>query len=148
MKIAEALEEVRCIFLDTAPVVYYVERHPTYFERVRPIFERIDDGQLTGVTSPVTLAECLVVPCRLNLSQLRIDFHELIVHGTNTLFMPIGEIIARRAAELRASLGLTLTDAFQAATAMESGCDALLTNDNGMKRVTGLRILIVDDLTT
>lgn len=131
MTVDEALDGVKSIFLDTAPVVYYVEHHPEYFDRVQQIFDRIDDGRLTGVTSPVTLAECLVVPCRLNLTQLQADFSQLITRGANTLFMPLGEAGARRAAELRGALGLSLTDAIQAATAIESGCEALLTNDNG-----------------
>ncbi len=60
MNIEEALQDVHRLFLDTAPVIYYVERHPAYFNRVSPIFDRIDSGLLTAVTSPVTLAECLV----------------------------------------------------------------------------------------
>lgn len=51
--------------LDTAPVIYYVEKHPTYLELVTPVFNRIDAALLTAITSPVTLAECLVAPYRL-----------------------------------------------------------------------------------
>jgi hypothetical protein len=38
------------------------------------------------------------------------------------------------------------TDAFQVAAALNAGCDAILTNDVGLRRVTELPILIVGDL--
>ncbi len=46
MKPADRLQSVTRLFLDTAPVIYFVENNPSYFERVRPVFERIDDGTL------------------------------------------------------------------------------------------------------
>ena len=67
MKVADALRGVSRIFLDTAPVIYFVERAPLHFDRVGPVFDLIDVGSVAAVTSPITLAECLVVPCRLGL---------------------------------------------------------------------------------
>jgi len=42
---------------------------------------------------------------------------------------PVDRKVARRAAHLRAHLGLRLDDAFIVATAVEAGCDALVGND-------------------
>jgi len=42
MKTAEALHQVKRLFLDTAPVIYYVEKNPRYLAVVAPIFDRID----------------------------------------------------------------------------------------------------------
>ena len=41
MKIADALLGVTGLFLDTAPVIYYVEKNPVYTATVVPIFERM-----------------------------------------------------------------------------------------------------------
>lgn len=84
MKISDALAGVSRLFLDTAPVIYLVEKHPTYFDRVAAIFQAIDGGQVGAVTSPVTLAECLVHPLRLGLPAVRQAFVDAIVHGANT----------------------------------------------------------------
>ena len=62
MKIGNALQGITSLLLDSAPVIYYVEKHPLYFPRVAPIFQAIDSSSLTVVVTPVTLAECLVVP--------------------------------------------------------------------------------------
>jgi len=37
MKVAEALLEVTHLFLDTAPVIYYVEENPLFLASVTPI---------------------------------------------------------------------------------------------------------------
>ena len=34
MKLANELEYVRRLFLDTAPAIYFLERHPIYFPRM------------------------------------------------------------------------------------------------------------------
>jgi predicted nucleic acid-binding protein len=146
MNVTDSLQGVTRLFLDTAPVIYYVEKNPAYIARVKIIFDRVDAGSLTALTSPVTLAECLVTPYRAGSAQLQQDFFDLIVYGNHTVFALIDQESARRSAELRARYNLTLTDALQIATALGAGCEAFLTNDSSLKRVTELRVLLLDDL--
>ena len=51
MKISEHLQTVTQIFLDTAPVIYFVEKNPRYVEVARVVFDLIDSGSLSAVTS-------------------------------------------------------------------------------------------------
>ncbi len=146
MKLSEALRHVERLFLDTAPVIYYVEKNPLYLDAVTPFFDRIDLGLLTAVTSPVTLAECLVIPYRSGLVQLQRDFEDLIVYGHNTVFVPLDHRSARQAAELRARYNITLPDALQIAVALSADCEAFLTNDGLLQRVKELRVLVLDEL--
>jgi predicted nucleic acid-binding protein len=146
MKIGDALKNVTQLFLDTAPVIYYVEQNPHYVSSTQPIFERIDNGSLIAVVSPVTLAECLVVPFRTGSVKLQQDFMDLLLRGQNTVFASIDGVCAERAAEMRARYNLTLLDALQVATAVSAGCEALLTNDGTLRRVTEVRILVLDEL--
>jgi predicted nucleic acid-binding protein len=146
VKLVDALRGVTRLFLDTAPVIYFVERNPSYTALVSAIFDQIDNGTLTAVTSPVTLAECLVAPYRLGLMGLQDDFFNVIVYGAHTLFVPLDQEQARQAAELRARYNLTLPDALQVAAALGAGCDAFLTNDTTLRRVTELHVLVVDEL--
>ena len=145
MRIAEALQTIRRVFLDTAPVIYYVERDPAYVSRVDPVFERLDAGLLLAATSPVTLAECLVIPCRLGDVKAQQDFRDLVVNSAGVTFVPWGDAVAQSATELRARHNLTLTDAFQVAAAIAGGCDALLTNDAGMRQVHEIKVLVLGD---
>ena len=146
MRVEDALHGVSRLFLDTAPIIYYVEGNLAYIARVRPFFEQIDAGGITAASSPVTLAECLVIPMRQGNLVLQSAFEDLIARGANTTFVGITEDSARQAADLRARYNLGLLDAFQVALAMAAGCDALLTNDATLARVTELRVLVLDDL--
>ena len=146
VKISAALTGVSLLFLDTAPVIYQVEKNLVYFDRVAPIFQAIDAGQLSAMTSPITLAECLVHPLRLGVAPVRQAFLDTIVRGANTTFVEIGQAIGELAAQLRADYNLRLPDALQLAAALTHSCDAFLTNDIQLKRVTGLRVLVLDEL--
>ena len=147
MTLADALRGVSLLFLDTAPVIYQVEQNPAYSALVDAVFQEVDAGRVGAVTSPVTLAECLVHPYKSAAAARLQAFNALITTGRNTQFVIIDQATAQKAAELRARYNLLLPDAFQAAVAIVSGCDALLTNDRGLQRVGELKILILDDLT-
>jgi len=49
-------------------------------------------------------------------------------------------------AELRARHNLRTPDALQIAAALVTGCQAFLTNDGSLKRVTDLSVLVLDEL--
>lgn len=147
MNLTDSLQGVTRLFLDTAPVIYFVERHPQYFPLVRVVFDHILSGSLVGVASPVTLAECLVQPYRLGQTGLQQDFIELITDTENITFVPIIERSrALEAAEIRARYNLQLPDAFQIAVALAADCEAFLTNDVTFRRVTELHVLVLNEL--
>ncbi|MBL0380479.1 MAG: hypothetical protein N839_0018230 [Desulfofustis sp. PB-SRB1] len=45
----------KTIGLDTAPLIYFVQEHPTYLEAILSFFEAVERGEVTAVTSTVTL---------------------------------------------------------------------------------------------
>lgn len=146
MKVADALTGVTHLFLDTAPVIFLIERNVQYLSTLTPIFSLIDKGELSGVASPVTLAETLIHPIRLGLTHVASNLTTLLTASSNILFPVIGASSAQRAAQLRAYYNLALSDALQCAVALENGCQAVLTNDKGLRRVSELRVIIVEDL--
>ena len=118
MTLAEHLSSVRRLFLDTAPVIYFVEQHPRYLPLMEQVFQRVDAGELQIVTSPITLAECLVLPLRADQKDIVRTFTDLIVNGPSTKFYPIEQSAGERAAQLRALHNLSLPDAMQVAVAL------------------------------
>lgn len=147
MRLADALKNISILAFDTAPVIYFVEANPQYDALVTAIFERVEKGDITGVTSVISLCEVLVHPLRNRNIDLQKRYREILQTSPNFYTEPINAKIAEAAAELRAKYNLRTPDALQIAAALENGCDAFLCNDNGLKRVTELRILILDDLT-
>jgi predicted nucleic acid-binding protein len=145
VKIAAAFQAVRLLFLDTAPIIYHVEGTAAYQPRTDWVFRNLQNGAFQAAASPITLAECLVVPYRQANTLLIQLFHKAVFSGVHTTFVSL-DGCADRAAELRARYNLTMTDAFQVAAALAASCDAFLTNDLGLKRVTELTMLVLDEL--
>lgn len=144
--LADIINEVSVLFLDTAPVIYYTERVSNYLPLARPFFRRINAGVITAVTSPITLAECLVHPYRRDEKTLSEQFTALITSEIHTQFVPINAEIADRAARLRVQYNFRLSDALQVATAVYANCDAFLTNDKQLTRIQELQVIVLDEL--
>ncbi len=81
MRISDALTGVSRLFLDTAPVIYFVERNPQFVDLVDPIFDRLE-ADITAVVSGITLSECLVGAIRLSgISRFRAGFCRCVAAG-------------------------------------------------------------------
>ena len=52
----------------------------------------------------------------------------------------------RQAGELRARYNITLPDALQISSALAAGCEAFLTNDVALNRVTDLNVITFNDV--
>lgn len=146
MQVDHWLKTVKRLFLDTAPVIYYVEEHPHYIALVDKVFDRVDRGLIKAITSSVTLAECLVVPYRTSNVSLQQAFLNALTQSRHTSFAVIDQKVGERAARLRARYSLRLADALQFAVALNSGCDTFLTNDNDLKRVIELKVIVLKEL--
>ena len=144
--LASALANVSRIGLDTAPIIYYIEEHPLYLAVVAPVFAMIDTGSLRAVTSTVAVAEVSVMPLRLNRPDLQSQYLDLLLHSANFDTRVIDAELAQAGAALRARYNIRLPDALQIAAALAAGCEAFLANDEGLKRVNEISVLIVSDL--
>lgn len=146
MKLETELKNLVLIAFDTAPIIYFAEANPDYDALVTAIFQRIDDAELVGITSVISLCEVLVHPIRNQNRALRQRYLDILQNSPNFFTKFINSSIAETAAELRAKYNLRTPDALQIATALENGCDAFLCNDKDLKKVTELKILILDEL--
>ena len=82
---------------------------------------------------------------RLGLADLEQAFTE-VLQQDQVIFVDINASIAREVARIRVRYNLQLPDALQIATALMAGYEAFLTNDEALKRVTELKILVVGEL--
>jgi predicted nucleic acid-binding protein len=114
---------------------------------MQEVFRRIVSGDPSGVTSVVTLAEVLVHPLRRGDLVQHQQYYDLLLNTNHLDTLPITAELAEEAAELRARYNLQTADALQIAVALQEGCEAFLTNDTALSRVTELRVLVLDELT-
>lgn len=146
MQLNGALSGVIHLGFDTSPFIYFVERHPRYVDIMRDLIRRVDTGQLTGVSSVVTLTEVLTLPKRTGQQAIENAYRTILTQSRHFMLLHIDVDIAEHAAALRAQYTLRTPDALQIAAALHGGCQAFVTNDAALKRVTDLRILCLDEL--
>lgn len=141
-----ALRSVSRLYLDTAPLIYWVEAHPDYIFKMDRIVDAIETTPLQALTSVLTLAEVMVQPLRVGNTDLAQEYHDILVIRDDYILVEISTDIAISAAAIRARHSLRTPDALHAAAAIRTGCDAILTNDRDFRRVTDLNVLVLDDL--
>lgn len=100
---------------------------------------------MAGVTSTITLLETLVVPIRAGNLALAERYETLLSNSRGLRLIDLDRPLVRRAAQLRALLGLKTPDALQVAAALRAGCTAFLTNDRTIPAIGGLQVLQLRD---
>ncbi len=88
--------------LDTGPLIYYIEEHPTLLAKIRPFFEAAERGEFRIVTSYITLIEVLVHPLRERRPELAAAYRDVLLHSSSLTAIALNEPIAEEAAALRA----------------------------------------------
>jgi predicted nucleic acid-binding protein len=107
--------------VDTAPIIYGIEKNPNFAALLLPLWQAAQAGQLTLTTSALTLFETLVLPLKQN-DALLIAAYERALTAADTQLLPITNEILRQAAALRAQFNLKTPDAIHAASGLSSCC--------------------------
>lgn len=145
--IIDALAGITRLGLDTAIFIYFVEWHSRYVALARGVFALINSGQMEGHSTVLTLTETLTYPKRIGNRELEESYRHLLLNTRNLKLWETTATIADTAADLRARYNLRTPDAIQIATALAAGCEAFVTNDRTLRRVTELRIVVLEELT-
>lgn len=56
------MTEFKRVFVDTAPIIYYLENSPLYSETIKRFFTTCIEKNIQVVTSAITVEEYLVYP--------------------------------------------------------------------------------------
>jgi len=146
VKISDALGGIQRLYTETAPLIYYVEENPTYVAKMDAIIEAIEDRRIEAISSVITLTEVLTHPRKLGNARLEQENRDILLNSGGFRLLPITFRIAESAADLLAGYNLGTPYALYVAAGMDARCDAFLTNDAGIKRVTEIAILLLDEL--
>ncbi len=133
------------VYLDTAPVIYSVEKHADYWQLLISLWQSLKAGEIEIVTSKLTLLETLVQPIKQNNQTLTAAYETLLTRTEIELF-PITLGVLREAADLRHAENLKTPDAIHAATAAAANCQYLLTNDTTFRRIHNFNVIVLSDL--
>ena len=146
MNIETALQSTQRLYVDTAPLIYYFEEYSSYISKMDRIFDLIATTPVVTFSAVHILTEVMVKPMQTGNLRLAQEYRDILVNSDAYTLVSITVPIAESAADLRARYNLRTPDALHVATAISTGCDAMLTNDAQLKRVQELPILVLDEL--
>lgn len=134
------------VFLDTAPVIYYLQHDKEFFDRTKDVLVSLIRSRASFVTSDMTIEEYCVYPYRQGKHEL-VDAFDRFLTASKAEIVHSSETIAKKAARIRAEYhGFKGMDSLQLATAVISGCDLFLTNDKQLRRFSEISCMTVDDI--
>ncbi|MEW6076484.1 MAG: PIN domain-containing protein [Thermodesulfobacteriota bacterium] len=140
------LQTHRRIYLDTSIFIYFVERHPLYFDVCDEIFQKVEEGRIEAMTSTLTLMEVLVQPYRVKKEEIVLKFYALMTTYPNLKWIELTLGISDLAAKLRAEHSLKTPDAIQIASALSVGATGIVTNDKVFRKTNQIPCLVLDEM--
>ena len=144
MGLVEELKGLK-VCIDTAPFIYFIEKQRKYLDILKLIFTKINDGDINGLTSTITLLEVLVHPLKSGNESLAEKYREVLLYSENLITFGVTNEVSEKAANLRAKYLLKTPDAIQIATGILYGAEKFLTNDPVLRKVTEIQVLVLDD---
>lgn len=136
----------KTVFLDTAPLIYYIEENPDYSGFLNKLFLLNSKGDLTFHASVITLLEVLVHPMRKNEHQLAKKYYNILCNSQGIDVFDMTVEVAKNAATLRAKYGVKTPGAILLGTAVSASSDYFITNDVRLKAVKEIKFLVLNEL--
>ena len=133
------------VYMDTCGFIYSVERIEPYSTLLEPVWQHAKTGQFDIVTSELSIVETIIKPLRDGDEILTKLFRDLL-NSTEVRLIPTTRALWEATAQIRATLNLRTPDALHAATSIQERCSLFITNDSAFQRVTGLPVVVLDEL--
>jgi predicted nucleic acid-binding protein len=146
MRLSDELAKIDTIFIDTAPIIYYIEAHPHFGPLSMEVVNAFQSGKVVAFSSVITLAEVLPKPIEVKNERLAKKFMEFLKYGKNLTLVEISIDIAEKAGILRGSYpDIKALDAIQISTAIDVGADVFISNDKKLKQIKEIKVLVLKD---
>jgi predicted nucleic acid-binding protein len=146
MTLSDELDQIQTIFIDTAPIIYYIEAHPQFGPLAKEIVSSFQSGKLIAFSSVITLVEVLPKPVETGNEKLVKKFSDFLKAGRNISLLDISSDIAELAGKLRGRYtSLRALDAIQIAVSINVKADAFITNDLKLKQIEESKVIVLKD---
>ena len=139
------LEEARRIHLDPTVIAYHLIGMAKYTPLTRLIFAGASADTLRVQTSALSIYQLLSEPYRKGEEELASKAFKYLSGHQGLEIVPVSAMVARQAAEVRASLGGSAEQSVQLATALLGGARAYIAHKTPLRRVAGMEIISLGD---
>jgi predicted nucleic acid-binding protein len=146
--VGSPVSELPRVYLDSNVFITAMETPGAHSDHAWWIIDAIDDGTIAAVTSEITIAEVLVKPIQLGDSAIITAYEEMIAPSSYFEVLPVRRDILIGAAQLRARRSsIRLPDAIHLATAQASSCSYMVSDDQRLLAIDGLKLVAVTPFT-
>jgi predicted nucleic acid-binding protein len=142
--IVDTLTTYKVVGIDTSPFIYHFQDEVSYSKITTDLFNAVEKGLISAVTSVVTIMEVLVKPMREADARAAEEYRLLLHTFPNLKLRIIDSDVASRAAGLRARYGIRAPDALQLGASIEEGANAFVTNDERLAKVKDIQVVILE----
>ena len=129
--------------LDSNIFIYHFEKHRIYHHYTLPLFEKLEKESTKISTSRISVIEALSYPSSKSvLEKIEYQFKTL----PNLEIYDVNEKVGNISAKIRRKGGIRLPDAIQLATAIHAKADIFITNDRGLKKFKGIKVILLKEV--
>jgi predicted nucleic acid-binding protein len=136
----------RRVYLDTNAFIYFLDKHDVYFDVVLPFFQLFNEGLSFAYTGDAAVTETLYKPYELNDPFRVNEFKAFFADDELMTVLPHTTKIFELTAEIAPKHKMKLIDALHYSTAINSGCQFILTNDRGFVSNERIEVILIKDL--
>lgn len=133
-------------FFDASALIYLLEGKPPFGQRVRQALAPLTEAHpdLGTAISRIIWLECRVGPLKADDTAVLASYDAFFARP-DLVWVELTKDVGELATAIRVRHGLRTPDALQAASGLQLGPDHIfLTGDRAFKRVTGLRVMLLD----
>ena len=121
------------VYLDSNIFIYFLDRHPVYFDAAAALLQACAANRIFGMTGDAAVAEVMVGPYRSDDPALATRFKRFFERKDFLTIVSHDRAVFEDAALLAGRKRMKLVDALHVSTALRAGCQCFLTNDTGIR---------------
>lgn len=131
--------------MDTSVFIYYFEDNEKFIPFIKPLFEIIEEGEVIGEASVLSLMEIILKPMREKNEYLVDQYNILMNSYPNFKVLPIDKNVINEAVTLCVKYDLNPPEALQVATAIAYKANAFVTDNAKLKKIKEIEVIVMEE---
>jgi len=146
IKLREFLKKYSVIGLDSQIFISHFGNNPLFKPLTMTLFNLMEQGEIIGVTSILSILEIIVKPKEKEESHLVTEYKFLLTTFPNLVVGGVDEDVVDLAASLKAKYSLDTTVAIQLATAKLYDANCFMTNNQNLIKIEEIKVIITSNI--